>query len=51
MSVSLFSQDPAFSDLTPIPQQDAPNALVPIMYSLECPSSPSSSPTFPSAVP
>lgn len=35
----LFSKRAEWSDLTPIPQADAPNALVPIAYAPECQSS------------
>lgn len=31
-----FAARPGWSDLTPIPQADAPNALVPIAYTEKC---------------
>ncbi|KAL7416366.1 hypothetical protein BDY24DRAFT_337162 [Mrakia frigida] len=35
MPLTLLSQDPLWSDITPIAQQEAEGALVPIMYGLE----------------
>ncbi|CED82347.1 Protein farnesyltransferase, alpha subunit/protein geranylgeranyltransferase type I, alpha subunit [Phaffia rhodozyma] len=35
MASSMFSQDPRWADLNPIPQIEPENSLVPIMYSLE----------------
>jgi protein farnesyltransferase/geranylgeranyltransferase type-1 subunit alpha len=36
MSEVLYSCNPEWNDVTPIPQDDGPNPLVPIAYSKEC---------------
>ena len=36
MSDLLYSENPEWKDVAPVPQDDGPNPLVPIAYAREC---------------